>query len=275
MADHGLWWKFWTCALDDIDLCNLSIADRGRWAWLALIVKRQGSGGLLRIPSPARKVCAELELQDFAALCEWVKEKPGIDWRIENNCLFVAYRNWMKWQGDRSNHRVAAYRERQAASEDEECNGDVTNASVTKMLHSKKDVTFDHSLSLSINTGANKEEKNKIGQNGFYRFDEFWKLYPKRKSKGEAEKAWHKISRETKDRIIQILPFYVFSEDPQYIPHPATWLNRKCWEDEQIRRNPDIPKGATMQEEQCSTCHDASMFKDHKKISCPDCGRSL
>lgn len=70
-------------------------------------------------------------------------------------------------------------------------------------------------------------------------FDEFWKIYPKKKSKGQAIKAWGKIKFEDGlfDKIIKSLERAKQSKDwlkesGQYIPHPATWLNAMGWEDE-------------------------------------------
>ena len=70
-------------------------------------------------------------------------------------------------------------------------------------------------------------------------FDQFWRAYPKKRSKGQAEKAWQKIKPDasTFRRIIEAIEIHKRSNDWQkesgaYIPYPATWLNAKCWEDE-------------------------------------------
>ncbi len=70
-------------------------------------------------------------------------------------------------------------------------------------------------------------------------FDEFWERYPKKRSKGRAEKAWVKISpNETLfEQIVSGLDNSRASpewtkEGGQYIPYPASWLNAKGWEDE-------------------------------------------
>ena len=71
-------------------------------------------------------------------------------------------------------------------------------------------------------------------------FDEFWKAYPKKKSKGQAERAWDKLHPDLTLRQ-QILAALVearqgtewLRDQGQYIPHPATWLNAKGWEDVQ------------------------------------------
>ncbi len=69
--------------------------------------------------------------------------------------------------------------------------------------------------------------------------DEFWKIYPKRKNKGDSEKAWLKLkpSLELQQRITQKVQQLKLSEEwlkenGKYIPYPATWLNAKGWEDE-------------------------------------------
>jgi hypothetical protein len=64
-------------------------------------------------------------------------------------------------------------------------------------------------------------------------FDRFWKAYPRKQNKGHAEKAWAKaIKLADPDQIISAVERSVWNEDKQFIPHPASWLNGKRWEDE-------------------------------------------
>ncbi len=70
-------------------------------------------------------------------------------------------------------------------------------------------------------------------------FDEFWKAYPKKKNKGDAEKSWGKLKPDTdlQNKIFKSLELLTASEDwkkqgGQFIPYPASWLNAKGWEDE-------------------------------------------
>lgn len=72
-------------------------------------------------------------------------------------------------------------------------------------------------------------------------FDDFWDAYPKRRGKADAERAWDKAIKNGIDaaRIIRGATSYAAEradEDPQYTKHPATWLNKGCWDDE-----PDAP----------------------------------
>lgn len=70
-------------------------------------------------------------------------------------------------------------------------------------------------------------------------FSRFWDAYPKRKSKAQAEKAFAKLNPDEQlmAEILEAIERAKTSEQwrksgGQYIPHPATWLNAKGWEDE-------------------------------------------
>ena len=70
------------------------------------------------------------------------------------------------------------------------------------------------------------------------RFDEFWDLYPKKKDKGKALKAWTRAVKVTDpDTILRAVRRYaadpdVTKEKYRYAKYPATWLNAQAWEDE-------------------------------------------
>jgi len=69
-------------------------------------------------------------------------------------------------------------------------------------------------------------------------FDEFWAEYPRKESKGAAERAWMKGNcARLLDEILDGVEFARHSprwckNGGQYIPHPAKWLNDRGWEDE-------------------------------------------
>lgn len=72
-------------------------------------------------------------------------------------------------------------------------------------------------------------------------FAKFWKRYPNKKGKTKAEQSWAKLRLTTAlfDAIMDGLGRYCVSrdwlkDDGQYIPHPATWLNQRRWEDEVV-----------------------------------------
>lgn len=84
------------------------------------------------------------------------------------------------------------------------------------------------------NQNQNQNQKKNISRSlSLAEFDEFWKVYPKKVGKIAAEKAYAK-ARKSVDHaaIMSALGSYKFSDDLQYVPHPATWLNRGSFLDE-------------------------------------------
>lgn len=75
------------------------------------------------------------------------------------------------------------------------------------------------------------------------RFELFWQNYPRKVDKSRAYAAWLSALRgikATKNRLAQApvsesdiligLAQYLFSDDLKFVPHPATWLNNRRWE---------------------------------------------
>ena len=70
-------------------------------------------------------------------------------------------------------------------------------------------------------------------------FEKFYSAYPKKRNKGQAEKAFKKIkpSPELLEKILKAIEQAKTShgwlkEGGEFIPYPSTWLNAKGWEDE-------------------------------------------
>jgi hypothetical protein len=79
-------------------------------------------------------------------------------------------------------------------------------------------------------------------------FERFWSAYPKKRSKGDAEKAWRTLKPDAAllGRILQAVEVAKTRDDwrkldGQYVPFPATWLRAKGWDDDD-RRAPS-PQG--------------------------------
>lgn len=66
------------------------------------------------------------------------------------------------------------------------------------------------------------------------RFIEFWLAYPRREARRRAAKAFSEaITKGVEpDAILEGLRRFRFSSDPQFWPHPSTWLNGERWLDE-------------------------------------------
>lgn len=90
-------------------------------------------------------------------------------------------------------------------------------------------------------------------------FDVFWAACPRKIGKGSAERAWRKIAPD-EAMTMQIVKAMTeqrtcdqwTKEGGRFIPHPATWLNRKGWLDEP---EPDIDFGV------CHFCDQVAIAK--------------
>lgn len=73
-------------------------------------------------------------------------------------------------------------------------------------------------------------------------FEAFWNAYPRKKGKQKALEAWLKLSPDEGLRQVilaaivtqQTWPQWT-KDNGQFIPHPATWLNQKRWQDEEAK----------------------------------------
>lgn len=68
-------------------------------------------------------------------------------------------------------------------------------------------------------------------------FSVFWGIYPKKIAKPAAEKAWAKIKSSEYHLVLNGVAKWKASrqwleENGRFIPHPATFLNQRRWEDE-------------------------------------------
>ena len=88
-------------------------------------------------------------------------------------------------------------------------------------------------------TAQKPADKPPVGGSRENLFESFWKAYPKKRSKGDAEKAWKAI--KPNEELLKVMLSKIEEaklshawqkENGQYIPHPATWLRAKGWEDE-------------------------------------------
>jgi len=106
-------------------------------------------------------------------------------------------------------------------------------------------------------------------------FVQFWKTYPKKKSKVAAIKAFSKINPDKTllKKIIKALMAQKNTDDwikdrGRYIPLPASWLNGEMWNDEistPSGGNSDADFSITKKENYCGQC---SFFKNSNKEEC-------
>ena len=111
----------------------------------------------------------------------------------------------------------------------------------------------DSSPQVAANCGELRLESNPIQSKkeseseSELRFAEWWEEYPKQRhvDKQDAIKAWKKLSmtdelfKAIMDGLKKWNRYWKQRNEPEYIPHPATWLNKHRWESEppKIKRN--------------------------------------
>jgi hypothetical protein len=112
----------------------------------------------------------------------------------------------------------------------------------------KNDANANERKRTQKNTEQNRTEQNReeektiaLSSKSDRDFDFFWQAYPRKKSKGQAQKTWDHLR---KDKVLPELPVLLDAiaaakaghdwqrDSGKYIPHPATWLNARGWEDE-------------------------------------------
>lgn len=122
------------------------------------------------------------------------------------------------------------YQSRNSKQTNQQTNQQLTNNQPTtnhtqevKNIRSKEDVV----------TVMNNNESSNCKENDF---EKFWKEYPNKKAKPKALISWKKLKQQEKEAIFIALPKHKNSDQWQkdngsFIPHPATWINQRRWED--------------------------------------------
>ena len=86
-------------------------------------------------------------------------------------------------------------------------------------------------------------------------FDKFWLMYPRHEGKQAARKAFDRLGVD--DALLGVMVEAITRQrqsaqwsDPRYVPHPATWLNGRRWEDEPVTGTSGGKKVSAQQYEQ-------------------------
>jgi uncharacterized protein YdaU (DUF1376 family) len=93
------------------------------------------------------------------------------------------------------------------------------------------ELQLGHQPAISYQLSANKKDTET--------FEAWWKLYPRKIGKGQAEKAYAialKRPEVTPDVLLDRMTAWASTlngTEPKYIPHASTWLNGRRWEDDQ------------------------------------------
>lgn len=154
-----------------------------------------------------------------------VQRIPG-GWLVLNAGVYkrLATRDQAR-EGTRA--RVARYRDRRGNGSVTPCNADaeIGNGSVTPS---------------ETETDTEKRSRSSRGDDlAAEGFASFWQAYPRKVAKAAALKAWGKLRPDASLQAAILAGLQAAARSEQwtrdggaYIPHPATWLNGRRWEDD-------------------------------------------
>jgi hypothetical protein len=199
-----------------------SLESKGLWIELICIMFRAEKRGLLQLNGSkiSSKQLAKMLGEDEEKIISCLKELKDNEVleTLDDGTIYCRrmYREWSLKQ-----------KRKEAGSK-----GGKQKASKNKSKKASKSKQMDEE---GVEVEVEIEVENKLME----RFNIFWKAYPKKKSKGQAEKTWKKI--KPKQEILGIMLNKIkegnnskeWAKDKgEFIPHPSTWLNNKGWEDE-------------------------------------------
>ena len=115
----------------------------------------------------------------------------------------------------------------------------LSNANILKTNNEPKIVEKEEKTMYVLINGKNYivelEDNNNL-------FDRFWGEYPRKEAKPKARIAFEKIDPDetTLQAMLEAIQKWKDSaqwkeDGGKYIPHPATWLNQRRWEDEPMK----------------------------------------
>jgi len=268
------WLKLWVEWIHDPKILRLTLAERGAWSLLLTLAQQCDADGYLVLSdgSPMSvddivgclHITQKNDVSAFHSMVHKMTEYGSLS--MNPASLFIV--NFSERQAKSASEtkeairdRVHRYRERQRHNNpplnnppliekdidiyidkdtEEECNGEKL---VTSSPLAASNVT-----ETPLQEGKKPTEKSKKRES----FDIFWKVYPRKKSKGQAEKAFFKIGPG--EQLLETMLTTIerakksgdwLKEDGRFIPYPATWLNARGWEDE-------YPEGSAREKEKSS-----------------------
>lgn len=127
--------------------------------------------------------------------------------------------------------------------------GKQTQANASKNKQTEASESKVEQNAINNNNDINKNTNNNNRQLAEARFERFWSVYPRHIAKQNAKKSFDKLNPD--DELLAVMIRAVneqkktdqwTKDNGQFIPHPATWINQKRWEDESVPAKPAVVK---------------------------------
>lgn len=169
---------------------------------------------------------------------------------IEHDLNSVQIHNWNKYQPTREQLENKS-RIRSAAGS---LGGKASVQAKLKQTSSKNQAIVKPEPEPEPNKELLFNEVEQVNKKDLYSeaFLQWWEMYPRKQSKGDAFKAWEvwrkrKLLPELKDLIDATKRYAetVSHDDPQFIKLPAGWLRDRKWEDESANSKPKSEENDT------------------------------
>ncbi len=228
MSKRGMpWLQFYPADWLSDSVAGCSLAAQGLWFRMLFVAHASQHYGYLEIDGKAipdellfrRCGCATVE--EYRALLAELFS-AGVPSRTTGGVIYS--RRMVRDQKDRDS---VAERQRRHRS-----HAPVTPMSREEVRSHKSEVISQNPpCSAGASPDAALESETKKAA-----FDVFWERWPKKEAKGAGQRAWMKIPIAEYPTITAGLERWLVSDQWKrgVIPHPATWLNGKRWQDEDI-----------------------------------------
>ncbi len=207
IADQKKWFKVWTTLLMDTHIPN---EDIGMFTRLGCAIAFRGINGKLVTTNQA--LHSMLQIPHDKQLPQSFLDNFNVQIHENgNDKISVTLKNWYKYQVDNSSMRVK---------------------------HFRKNVTRNVTMQDKIRVDKKRREKkeDKDIPNAFLKV---WQNYPNKQGKQKALQIWNKLktSPPLEESILKAIELQKTTpqwtkDNGQFIPHLATWLNQRRWEDE-------------------------------------------
>jgi len=87
----------------------------------------------------------------------------------------------------------------------------------------------------SINKEKTKRKTKPPAAAGEVAFSDFWQAYGKKEDKHKCEQRWNTLTAAEREAALAHIPGYVAATpEKRYRKNPLTYLNGKCWQDEEL-----------------------------------------